>query len=149
MTQVKIYTELNHEHGLPVYANPGDSGMDIRANAAMTLQPKETKLIPTGIYVGIPDGYEIQVRPRSGLSLKTKLRVANAPGTLDSCFRGEVCIILENTHSSVESHITKGERIAQIVLQEVPKIEWVQVNSKDDLGDTIRGDGGFGSTGTC
>ena len=146
--KVRIYTELNHEHGLPVYAKPGDSGMDIRANEPITLQPKETKLIPTGIYVGLPEGYEIQVRPRSGMSLKTKLRVANAPGTVDSSYTGEICIIAENTHSAVELNIAKGERVAQIVLQEVPIIEWDQVFSREELGETERGADGFGSTGS-
>lgn len=145
--KVKIYAELNHEHGLPVYAKPGDSGMDIRANEPITLQPKETKLIPTGIYVGLPEGYEIQVRPRSGMSLKTKLRVANSPGTVDSSYTGEICIIAENAHSAVELNIAKGERVAQIVLQEVPIIEWDQVFSREELGETERGAGGFGSTG--
>lgn len=146
--KVKIYAELNHEHGLPVYAKPGDSGMDIRANTPITLQPKETKLIPTGIYVGLPEGYEFQVRPRSGLSLKTKLRIANSPGTVDEPYLGEICIIAENTHGAVEMNIAIGERVAQLVLQEVPKAEWVQVFSKDELGQTERGAGGFGSTGT-
>ena len=145
---VKIYAELNHEHGLPVYAHPGDSGMDIRANESIRLEPKETRLIPTGIRVGIPQGYEIQVRPRSGLSLKTKLRVCNAPGTVDEQFTGEICVIMENTHGSVECNIAKGERIAQIVLQQVPKIEWVPVSIPAELGSTQRGEGGFGSTGT-
>lgn len=146
--KVKIYAELNHEHGLPVYAKPGDSGMDIRANEPITLQPKETKLIPTGIYVGLPEGYEIQVRPRSGMSLKTKLRVANAPGTVDSSYHGEICIIAENTHGAVEMNIAKGERVAQIVLQKVPVIEWEPVLSVDQLGDSERGAAGFGSTGS-
>jgi len=145
--KVKIYAELNHEHGLPVYAKPGDSGMDIRANEPITLQPKETKLIPTGIYVGLPEGYEIQVRPRSGMSLKTKLRIPNAPGTVDQPYLGEICIIAENTHGTVEMNIAKGERVAQIVLQEVPIIEWDQVFCRDELGQSERGGGGFGSTG--
>ena len=144
---VKIYTEISHEHGLPTYAHHGDSGMDIRANQSITLQPKETKLIPTGVFVGLPEGYEIQVRPRSGLSLKTKLRIANTPGTVDEIYLGEICVIAENTHGSIDFTVAKGERIAQIVLQEVPKIEWVQVFSKDELGSTERGEGGFGSTG--
>lgn len=146
---VKIYAELNHEHGLPVYAKAGDSGMDIRANENIVLQPKETKLIPTGIYVGLPEGYEIQVRPRSGLSLKTKLRVPNSPGTVDQIYLGEICIIAENTHGSVEMNIAKGERVAQIVLQEVPKINWIPVNSREELGQTERGAAGFGSTGVA
>ena len=98
MVKVKIYAELSHEHGLPVYAKPGDSGMDIRANHNVVLQPKETKLIPTGVYVGLPEGYEFQVRPRSGMSLKTKLRIPNAPGTVDEPYLGEIGIIAENTH---------------------------------------------------
>ena len=146
---VKIYTEISHEHGLPTYAHQGDSGMDIRANQSITLQPKETRLIPTGIFVGLPEGYEFQVRPRSGMSLKTKLRICNAPGTVDEIFRGEVCIIAENTCGSLDFTIAKGERIAQIVLQEVPKAEWVQVFSKDDLGSTDRGTDGFGSSGVA
>ena len=146
--KVKIFAVLNHEHGLPVYAKPGDSGMDIRANEPITLQPKETKLIPTGIYVGLPEGYEIQVRPRSGMSLKTKLRVANSPGTVDSSYHGEICIIAENTHGSLELNIAKGERIAQLVLQEVPRCEWVEVASREELGHSERGAGGFGSTGS-
>ena len=146
---VKIYTEISHEHGLPTYAHHGDSGMDIRANQNITLQPKETKLVPTGIFVGLPEGYEFQVRPRSGMSLKTKLRICNSPGTLDEQYRGEICIIAENTHGSIDFTIAKGDRIAQIVLQEVPKIEWVQVFSKDDLGYTDRGEGAFGSTGNA
>ena len=146
--KVKIYTEFNHEHGLPAYAKQGDSGMDIRANLPIRLEPKETLLIPTGIYVSLPDGYEFQVRPRSGMSLKTKLRIANSPGTVDEPYLGEICIIAENTHSSVEMNITKGERIAQLVLQEVPKCEWVQVFSRDELGSSDRGAGGFGSTGS-
>jgi len=145
--KVKIYTELNHEHGLPDYAKLGDYGMDIRANEPITLQPKETRLIPTGIYVGLPEGYEIHVRPRSGMSLKTKLRIPNAPGTVDQPYLGEICIIAENTHGAVELNIAKGERVAQIVLREFPIIEWDQVFSREELGETERGGGGFGSTG--
>lgn len=145
---VKVWPEFTHSEGLPVYAKIGDSGMDIRANKAIRIEPKETLLIPTGIFVRIPPGYEIQVRPRSGMSLKTKLRVANSPGTIDSSYTGEICVIAENTHGSVEMNISLGERIAQIVLQEVPMIVWELVDSKDALGETSRGDGGFGSTGT-
>lgn len=145
--KVKVFATLNHGDGLPCYAKPGDSGMDIRANVPIKIEPKQTLLIPTGIYVGIPDGYEIQVRPRSGMSLKTKLRVANAPGTVDASYRGELCIIAENTHGSVEMNIGLGERIAQLVLQQVPMIEWFPVASIEELGSTERGHGGFGSTG--
>jgi dUTP pyrophosphatase len=147
MIQVKIYTEIAHEHGLPEYETAGAAGMDVRANVQVTLEPKETKLIPTGLFVAVPPGYEIQVRPRSGMSLKTAFRVANAPGTVDSDYRGEICIIAQNTHGSVAMTIAKGERIAQLVLQQVPQIAWLKVPSKEELGDTSRGAGGFGSTG--
>ena len=149
MIPVKIYTQFSHDHGLPAYAQPGDSGMDVRANCSIHIEPKETVLIPTGIYVGLPDGYEIQVRPRSGMSLKTKLRIPNAPGTVDEPYHGEICIIAENTHSAVEMNIAKGERIAQIVLQAVPKITWVVVGSREELGTSERDAGGFGSTGVA
>ncbi len=144
---VKIYTEFNHEHGLPIYETEGAAAMDVRANASVVLQPKETKLIPTGIYVAIPEGYALNVLPRSGMSLKTALRVTNAPGLCDSDYRGEINIIAQNTHGSVEMHITKGERIAQLRLVEVPKVVWEPVNSKEELGSTERGAGGLGSTG--
>ena len=146
--EIQVYTKgLLHDFGLPQYASGGAAGMDVRANAPVCLQPKETKLIQTGLYVAIPHGYEIQVRPRSGVSLRTKLRIANAPGTIDSDYRGEVCIIAENTHSTLEMHICVGERIAQLVLCKVPQITWKIVNSKGELGETARGSGGFGSSG--
>ena len=145
--QVRLWHELAHDKGLPFYASAGAAGMDIIANAIVHLEPKETKLIPTGLYVAIPEGYEIQIRPRSGMSLKTKLRVANAPGTIDSDYRGEVQIIMENTHGSIATTVAKGERVAQMVLCEVPQIEWVEVQSKNELEATERGAGGFGSTG--
>jgi dUTP pyrophosphatase len=146
---VQIFASIAHEHGLPQYETGFASGMDVRANTQVTLEPKETKLIPTGIHVAIPEGYEIQVRPRSGMSLKTALRVANAPGTIDADYRGEICIIAQNTHGSIPMTIGKGERIAQLVLQEVPRIEWAKVDSLDELGKTVRGAGAFGSTGVA
>jgi dUTP pyrophosphatase len=144
---VKIYANMKHAHGLPAYANPCDSGMDIRSNENVTLEPKQTRLIPTGVFVGLPPGYEIQVRPRSGLSLKTKLRVANSIGTIDEGYTGEICVIMENTHGAEPITIATGERIAQLVLQRVPRIEWEQVESIDELGSTERGADGFGSSG--
>lgn len=131
----------------PVYAKSGDSGMDVRAKVAGCVRPGETTLVPTGLYVGIPDGYELQARPRSGLSLKTKIRVANSPGTIDSNYTGELCIIVDNIGESEFSY-TAGERIAQIVLQQVPTIVWNPVESRDFLKKTTRGTAGFGSTGT-
>ncbi len=144
---VQVYGALAHTYGLPKYETEGASGMDIRANRYTLLQPGETVAIPTGLWVAVPDGFEIQVRPRSGLSLKTGLRVANAPGTIDSDYRGECCIIVTNT-GTLPSEIHLGERIAQFVLQRVPQIEFVQVNSLDELGSTGRGVNGFGSTGS-
>ena len=145
--KVKIYTEFNHNEGLPSYETLHAAGMDIRANEKVCLQPKETKLIGTGIYMAIPENYEIQVRPRSGLSLKTKFRIPNAPGTIDADYRGELCVIAENIHGSVEMNISLGERIGQIVLCPVIQFEWDVVNSREELGTTARGTGGFGSTG--
>lgn len=143
---VQIYTEFKHKFGLPAYETLGAAGMDIRANEAVVIRPGETKLIPTGIFVAIPLGFEIQVRPRSGLSLKTKFRVANAPGTVDSDYRGELCVIAENIGED-EIKFELGDRISQIVLGIVPLIEWVPVPFKSDLPSTERGEGGFGSTG--
>lgn len=172
---VKIKLELLEGAVAPTYAHTTDAGMDIHANESITLAPGETKLIHTGIKVAIPEGYEIQVRPRSGLSLNTPLRVCNAPGTIDAGYRDEICIIMQNTserfftdgvgivkvmpdleknHCGISSKgnkkgwydINKGDRIAQIVLQEVPKIEWEEVSSVADIVGN-RG-GGFGSTGT-
>lgn len=142
-----ISDRLHHTFGLPQYETPGAAGMDIRANELVVLSPKETKLIKTGLYVAIPEGWEIQIRPRSGMSLKTKLRVANAPGTIDSDYRGEICVIAENTHGSEDIVIGIGDRIAQMVLSQVPQIKWECVKSKEELGNTQRGTGGFGSSG--
>lgn len=142
---VKIYVEDGVE--LPVYATPGSSGMDIRAKTSITIEPLTTELIDTGICVQLPDGYEIQVRPRSGLSLKTMARIANAPGSVDSDYVGKVGVIMTNTSPTVPCSFAAGERIAQIVCQEVQKINWVQVNSVDEFDKTERGSGGFGSTG--
>lgn len=145
--KVKVFSELNHTHGLPAYETLNASGMDVRANERVLLGPKETRAIKTGLFVEIPEGYEIQVRPRSGLSLKTELRVSNAPGTIDADYRGEIGVILQNTSGSNQSVIACGERIAQLVLQKVPSLEWEPVQSKDDLERTVRGEGGYGSTG--
>lgn len=157
---------------MPTYANLGDAGMDLYACEEITILPGETKIVPTGIKVAVPMGYELQVRPRSGQSAKTKLRVANSPGTIDSGFRGEVGVILENVDSAIRditteevfkedgslSHlrvisiatgapyvIEKGQRFAQLVLSEVPTCVFYEVDSIDDIGrDRL---GGFGSSG--
>lgn len=143
---VEVFVEVCKEGvQIPEYAREGDAGMDIRAAEAVAIAPGKTVLVPTGLKVAIPDGYEIQVRPRSGLSLKTPLRVANTPGTIDAGYRDEVCVIIQNTSPSDEIKIEKGDRIAQFVLQEVPKICFKQVKSVKEIGKD-RG-GGFGSTG--
>lgn len=144
---VAIWTDFNHIFGLPKYETSGASGMDVRANKDVVVFPNCTTLVPTGIFVSIPEGYEIQVRPRSGLSLKTPLRVANSPGTIDHDFRGEICIIVHNVHQTERLEISIGDRIAQMVLSKVPKIEWVPLINKDELNNSTRGDGGFGHTG--
>ncbi|MBR2724705.1 MAG: dUTP diphosphatase [Ruminococcus sp.] len=143
---VEVFVELCREDvQIPQYAREGDAGMDIRAAETVVIAPKKTVLIPTGLKVATPDGYEIQVRPRSGLSLKTPLRVANSPGTIDAGYRDEVCIIMQNTSDDSEFTIEKGDRVAQFVLQRVPRICFTPVESVKDIGEN-RG-GGFGSTG--
>ncbi|MFR1518075.1 MAG: dUTP diphosphatase [Clostridia bacterium] len=130
---------------LPAYAKEGDAGMDVRAAETVEIRAGETVLVPTGLKMAIPDGYEIQVRPRSGLSLKTPLRLANAPGTIDAGYRDEICIITQNTSPDTSYKIEKGDRIAQFVLQKVPKILFKETKDVKQIGSD-RG-GGFGSTG--
>ena len=131
---------------LPKYAKEGDSGMDVRANihCNVSIKPGASLMIPAGIKVAIPKGYEIQVRPRSGLAFKKQITVLNTPGTIDSGYRNEIGVILIN-HSDNEFIVEPGDRIAQIVLNEVPNIKWKQVK---ELSTTERGEDGFGSSGT-
>ncbi len=133
------------DNPLPEYATNGSSGMDIRAwlETPAVLQPLERKLIPTGIYVEIPEGYEIQVRPRSGLAIKQGLTCLNTPGTIDADYRGEIKVILINLSGEPQT-IQHGDRIAQIVFQKVEKIVWQPVQ---EINETERGSGGFGHTG--
>jgi dUTP pyrophosphatase len=128
---------------LPRYMSEGAAGMDLRADEAVALAPGERRLVPTGIAVAIPAGFEGQVRPRSGLALKLGLGVVNAPGTIDSDYRGEVGVILVNWGSD-PVRLERGERIAQLVVAPVTRAELVPVA---ELPDTSRGGGGFGSTG--
>ena len=137
---------VNHsKHPLPEYATALSAGMDIRANidSPIVLKPLERKLIPTGLFIELPAGYEAQIRPRSGLAIKKGITVLNSPGTIDADYRGEVCIILVNL-SSEDFEIVDGERICQMVIAEHAQAEWVEV---DVLGETERGAGGFGHTG--
>ncbi len=162
---IDVYVEVIREGvKLPYYANPYDAGMDVCAAEEIVIEPGQTVIIPTGLKFAIPEGYEIQVRPRSGISLKTPLRISNSPGTIDAGYRDELGIIMNN--SSIVSNdknadeylgldskgnqkgtyiIRKGERVAQLVLAEVPRMNLKQVGSVKDIG-TDRG-GGFGSTG--
>ena len=128
---------------LPRYANPGDAGMDLYALGEYILYPGKTCLIRTGIKVEIPLGYEMQIRPRSGLALKHNLTVLNTPGTIDSGYRGEVGVILIN-HGNVNYIVHNGEKVAQGI---IGKVESVLIEEVEELSETKRGEGGFGSTG--
>ena len=128
---------------LPAYETPRSAGMDVKCTEQIVLNPGERVLAKTGLYVEIPAGFEIQVRPRSGLALKHGVTVLNTPGTIDSDYRGEIGVILIN-HSSTVVEFAKGERIAQLVLARVERIQW---ELTDSLSGTKRGRHGFGSTG--
>ncbi len=130
---------------LPQYATPQSAGMDLRANldTPITLRPMERRLIPTGLYIALPPGYEAQVRPRSGLALKKGITVLNSPGTIDADYRGEIGVLLINL-SQDDFMLNDGERIAQMV---VARCEQGQFLSVDALDETIRGEGGYGHTG--
>ena len=142
---VKIKVVNRGHHPLPAYATPQSAGMDLRANLeeAVTLHPMERRLIPTGLYIALPEGYEAQVRPRSGLALKHGLTVLNAPGTIDADYRGEIGVVLINL-STEDFTVNDGERIAQMVIARCEQAEMAPV---DVLDETERGAGGYGHTG--
>lgn len=158
---IQIPIEIcNPEAKIPTYAHKGDAGMDVYSTIDVTIAPGETKLIPLGFKVAIPEGYELQVRPRSGFSLRTHLRVANAPGTIDSGYRDEVGIILHNCAPTIQDFgdgraetrlygpsytISKGDRIAQLVLQAVPTALFIKTSDISKIGENRNG--GWGSTG--
>lgn len=141
--KVKIINKSNNP--LPHYATTGSAGMDLRANieAPITLAPLERKVIPTGLFMELPMGYEAQIRPRSGLALKKGLSIPNAPGTIDSDYRGEIGVILINL-SNQSIDITPEERIAQMVIAKYEQVTWESVTA---LAESERGEGGYGSTG--
>lgn len=141
--EVKIINKSHHP--LPAYATPLSAGMDIRANLSepVTLQPLERRLIPTGLYIALPEGYEAQMRPRSGLALKHGITLLNTPGTIDADYRGEIGIILVNL-SKEPFVINDGERIAQMVIARYEQVSW---QPTEVLDDTERGSGGFGHSG--
>ena len=143
---MKIQIINRSHHALPSYATPQSAGVDLRANieAPIELRPLERKLIPTGLFMALPPGYEAQVRPRSGLAIKHGITVLNTPGTIDADYRGEVCVILVNL-SDEPFIIADGERIAQMVIARHEQAEWEPV---EVLSETERGAGGFGHSGT-
>ena len=141
--QVSIINRSHH--ALPSYSTPLSAGMDIRANLdePITLQHGERRLIPTGLFIALPEGYEAQIRPRSGLAIKKGITVLNSPGTIDADYRGEIGIIIIN-HSDEAFVIEDGERVGQMVVARYNRVEW---NETDSLDETERGAGGFGHTG--
>ena len=141
--KIKIINKSHHP--MPAYATPQSAGMDIRANLTepVALKPFERKLIPTGLYIALPEGYEAQLRPRSGLALKHGLTLLNTPGTIDADYRGEIGVILVNL-STEPFTIADGERICQMVIATHAHVEWEAVETLDE---TERGAGGFGHTG--
>ena len=136
--------KLDEELPTPAYANPGDAGLDLYAAKDVTLQPGQRAMIPTGIAIAIPQGYAGFVQPRSGLAAKQGFSIVNMPGLIDSGYRGEIGVIGLNTDAQSEIVIKRGDRVAQLVIQEVPVVELLEVN---ELDETERSSGGFGSTG--
>lgn len=142
---MKVQVINKSKHALPAYATELSAGMDVRANISepISLAPMQRCLVPTGLYIALPEGYEAQIRPRSGLAIKKGITVLNSPGTIDADYRGEICIILVNL--STETFVIEdGERIAQMVIARHEQARWEEV---DELGETKRGAGGFGHTG--
>lgn len=142
-TTIRIVNKSGHP--LPTHATAGSAGLDLRASLEepVTLEPLDRALIPTGLYFAIPAGYEVQIRPRSGLAMKHGITVLNTPGTIDSDYRGEIRVALINL-SREPFTIEPGERICQMVLARYEQVEWVEA---EQLDDTDRGEGGFGHTG--
>ena len=142
---MKVKIVNNSRHALPEYQTPLSAGLDIRANLdeSVTLRPLERAMIPTGLFVELPEGCEMQIRPRSGLAAKHGITVLNSPGTIDADYRGEIKVILVNL-SNEPFTIESGERIAQMIVARYEQIEW---EAAEELSSTERGAGGFGSTG--
>lgn len=142
--KVKIINKSNNP--TPTYETSLSAGMDLRAyvEEPITLNPGERKLIKTGLHIELPEGYEAQVRPRSGLAFKKGITVLNSPGTIDADYRGDIGVILIN-HSNEEFVVKSGDRIAQLVISKFEKVDW---ETSDEINSTSRGDSGFGSTGS-
>jgi len=141
--KVKIINKSHHQ--LPAYQTPLSAGMDLRANLdePITLEPMQRCMVPTGLFMALPEGYEAQVRPRSGLAIKKGVTVLNTPGTIDADYRGEICVILINL-SNEPFVINDGERVAQMIISRHEQVEW---QPEESLDETERGAGGFGHTG--
>ena len=135
---------LDPDLPLPSYAHPGDAGADLYAREGVTLKPGERRLVPTGIALALPEGYVALVHPRSGLAHRSGLSIVNAPGTIDAGYRGEVQVCLVNLDPATPIELRRGDRIAQLVIQQFETATFVEV---DDLPDSARGAGGYGSTG--
>ena len=142
-TTIRFRMNPGDEELAPKKAHHDDAAYDVRASHDAVLHPGQVGLVPTGMYLELPEGFEAQIRPRSGLALKHGIAVLNSPGTIDAGYRGEVRIILLNT-SATEFPVKRGDRIAQMVIQKLPEVELVQVG---ELSESQRGAGGFGSTG--
>ncbi len=145
MDRINVRVINRSKNLLPAYETPLSAGMDLRADLgeALSLKPMERRLIPTGLFLELPAGYEAQIRPRSGMALKMGITCLNSPGTIDADYRGEIKVLLINLSEEVQK-IQPGDRIAQMIISVVSKVEWQPVNS---IGGTERGSGGFGHTG--
>ncbi len=142
---MKVKIVNRSKHSLPAYKTILSAGMDLQANLdePVTLKPFERKLIPTGLYVELPSGYEAQIRPRSGLAIQKGITVLNSPGTIDADYRGEICVILINL-SREDFVVNNGDRICQMIIAPYTQVEWEEA---EELNHTLRGKGGFGHTG--
>jgi dUTP pyrophosphatase len=145
MPKLKVSILNKSNHPLPEYATEGSAGMDLRANILeeLVLQPGDRMLVPTGLFIELPKGYEAQIRPRSGLAIKQGITCLNSPGTIDSDYRGEIKVILIN-HSTQEQILHPGDRIAQMVVSKFEKVKW---KTAEQISETTRSEGGFGHTG--
>ncbi|MBP8915896.1 MAG: dUTP diphosphatase [Breznakibacter sp.] len=145
MCDVKVYIINNSSHNMPEYATTHSAGLDLRANLDedVVIRPLQRVIIPTGLFIELPEGYEAQIRPRSGLAFKHGITVLNSPGTIDADYRGEIKVILINL-SGEEFVVKNGERICQMVIAQYSKANLIAIES---LSDTVRGEGGFGHTG--
>jgi len=146
MSTIKVKIINKSHHPLPAYATPGSAGMDVRAylpEAPVVLRPMQRALIPTGLYIQLPQGYECQIRPRSGLALKHGISLVNTPGTVDADYRGEIGVIVINL-SDTPFTINDGERVCQMVIKEYTRVDWEET---DRIDRTERGDGAFGHSG--